>query len=95
MSNNTIHAAFTNSIAQGQVQKTSSAGKAEEARSNAANIGNDAATISQASSALSTAMSTDDVRMHKVSAIKTALNNGSYNVSPAAVADKMIDGLLP
>lgn len=95
MPNNTIHSAFTNSIAQGQMQKVSGLAKTNEARANATGKDiQDAAVISSASSLLSASRSTDDVRMDKVAALKTAIGNGTYNIAPAAVADKIIGGLL-
>lgn len=36
----------------------------------------------------------DDVRTDKVAALKTAIDNGTYHVSAAAVADKIIGSLL-
>ena len=95
MSNNTINSAFTGSIGQTNLQKTSGAANSAKTReTSAANQTGDAAVISNASSALAEAMKTDDVRTEKVAAIKAAIENGTYNVEPAAVADKLIDHLL-
>ncbi|MBS1815871.1 MAG: flagellar biosynthesis anti-sigma factor FlgM [Acidobacteria bacterium] len=95
MSNNTINNAFTGGITQTQLQKTSSAADPAKTReTSAANRTGDAAVISNASSALAEAMKTDDARTEKVAAIKAAIENGTYNVEPTAVADKLIDTLL-
>ena len=95
MSNNSINAAFTGGIAQTEIQKTSGAASSARTRETSpANRTGDAAVISNASSALAEAMKTDDVRTERVEAIKAAIQNGTYNVEPAAVAEKIIDNLL-
>ena len=35
-----------------------------------------------------------DVRLGKVAELRTAINNGTYNVPASAVADKIVEGLL-
>jgi negative regulator of flagellin synthesis FlgM len=53
------------------------------------------ATLSGTGSMLAAAASgTDDVRMEKVAALKSAIDSGTYNVSADKVADKLIDNML-
>ena len=55
----------------------------------------DDATLSETGSHLATAAaSTGDVRSDKVAALKAAIDNGSYNVPAADVADKLIGAML-
>jgi negative regulator of flagellin synthesis FlgM len=55
----------------------------------------DAASLSGAGSLLAAAAAnTDDVRTEKVAALKAAINNGTYNVPAADVADKLIRNML-
>ncbi len=50
--------------------------------------------VSTAASLAHQAMSVPDVRMDKVAAIQQALSNGTYHVSPADVADKIVGRML-
>jgi negative regulator of flagellin synthesis FlgM len=55
----------------------------------------DAASLSGAGSLLAAAAAnTDDVRTDKVEALKAAINNGTYNIPAADVADKLIRNML-
>ena len=54
----------------------------------------DRATVSSAGSEVSQTASDSVVRMDKVEAVKAALAAGTYDVSPAAVASKMVDAIL-
>lgn len=46
------------------------------------------------SAAAGLAADDSDVRLGKVAELRTAINNGTYNVSASAVADKIVEGLL-
>ena len=54
----------------------------------------DGDTASISAAAVAAASGVSDVRTEKVAAIQQALANGSYSVSPTAVADKLIDHML-
>src|SRR5580658_7598411 len=55
---------------------------------------NDRATFSSAASEVSQAASGEGVRADKVAAIQAALAAGTYNVTAAAVASKVVDSML-
>ena len=50
--------------------------------------------VSTAASLAHRAMSVPDVRMDKVAAVQQALANGTYQVSPTDVADKIIRRMI-
>ena len=54
----------------------------------------DLATLSTAGSQVSASAANEGVRMDKVASIQAALANGTYNVSPSAVASRLIDSML-
>ena len=54
----------------------------------------DVANLSGAGDLAAAAMNTDDVRTGKVEALKAAINNGTYNVPAADVADRLIRNML-
>jgi len=51
----------------------------------------DSASLSGVSSTLAATLASDDVRPEKVAALQAAIADGSYNVSSASIADKLID----
>jgi negative regulator of flagellin synthesis FlgM len=55
---------------------------------------NDRATFSSAASEVSQAASGESVRTDKVAAVQAALAAGTYNVTAAAVASKVVDSML-
>jgi flagellar biosynthesis anti-sigma factor FlgM len=55
---------------------------------------NDQTNVSAAAGLVATALNTSDVRQDKVTALQTAIANGSYNVPASAVAGKIVDSLL-
>jgi negative regulator of flagellin synthesis FlgM len=57
-------------------------------------LGSDQAIFSSAASAVSQGSNDSGVRMDKVASIQAALAAGTYNVSPAALASKMVDSML-
>jgi len=57
-------------------------------------LGNDRATLSSAGNEVSLAATDTGVRADKVAGIQAALAAGTYDVSPAAVASKMVDSML-
>lgn len=54
----------------------------------------DLATVSNAGSEVSQAISTDGVRMDKVASIQAALAAGTYSVPASAVASRVMDAML-
>lgn len=74
------------------------AGTANSGRSGAkqssSNLDGDQAQVSSAANMITLAASSSDVRMDKVQSIKSALDAGTYNVDPSAVASKVIDHML-
>jgi len=54
----------------------------------------DQTSVSATAGQVTAALSTSDVRQDKVSALQTAIANGSYNVPASAVAGKIVDSLL-
>src|ERR1700722_9144047 len=60
----------------------------------AATRGSDQATISSTSCVLSTALNASDVRGDRVAAFQAAINEGTYDVSSGAVADKLMSTML-
>jgi negative regulator of flagellin synthesis FlgM len=57
-------------------------------------VGSDLATFSSAGSAVSQAMGDSSVRMDKVANIQAALAAGTYSISPAAIASRLVDSML-
>jgi negative regulator of flagellin synthesis FlgM len=68
--------------------------KRAEAEELQAIFAGDQATLSQVGTAVSGAAGLDGVRLDKVAAVQQALAAGTYNVSAAKVADKVIDSML-
>ena len=60
----------------------------------AAGNSQDRTEVSTAASLAHQAMAASDVRMDKVAAVQQALANGTYQVSPADVADKVVQRML-
>jgi negative regulator of flagellin synthesis FlgM len=54
----------------------------------------DSAEVSLAANLANKAMQVPDVRMDKVAAVQQALNNGTYNVSPEDVAEKLVRQMI-
>jgi len=57
-------------------------------------LNSDSATLSSAGSEVSQTAGGTEVRMDKVAAIQAALEAGTYNVSAADVATKVVDSML-
>jgi flagellar biosynthesis anti-sigma factor FlgM len=57
-------------------------------------LSSDKATLSSAGSEASLAASDSGVRMDKVNSIRSALQAGTYNIPPSAVASRMVDSML-
>jgi negative regulator of flagellin synthesis FlgM len=57
-------------------------------------LGSDQATFSNAASAVSLSSADAGVRTDKVAQIQAALAAGTYSVSPAALAGKLVDSML-
>ena len=57
-------------------------------------LNSDSATLSSAASQMSQSATEDGVRMEKVNAIQSALAAGTYKVSSAEVASKVVDAML-
>lgn len=77
-------------------QATTTAAKTPSTASSTSGLGSDSATFSSAGSEISMSMSDSDasVRADKVTSIQAALSSNSYNVSPAAIASKLVDSML-
>lgn len=71
-----------------------SAARTGKGSSSEAELTTDQATVSSAGSSVSEAASAPDVRLDKVTAVKSALESGTYNVPASAVAGKVIDSML-
>jgi flagellar biosynthesis anti-sigma factor FlgM len=54
----------------------------------------DSADVSAAADLANKAMQAADVRMDKVAAVQQAINNGTYNVSPEDVAEKLVRQMI-
>ena len=65
-----------------------------DATSGGSGLGSDLATLSSAGSEVSQTASDPGVRMDKVAEIQAALATGTYDVSPSAVASKVVDSML-
>lgn len=59
-----------------------------------ASLAQDQATLSNVGNGAAQMSSSDEVRMDKVTHIQGQLAAGTYNVSPSAVASKMVDSML-
>jgi negative regulator of flagellin synthesis FlgM len=57
-------------------------------------LNSDQTVVSTAGGAMSQAMETSDVRTDKVASLQVSIANGTYNVSSADVADKLISSML-
>lgn len=57
-------------------------------------VGPDRATLSSAASEAAVMTGADGVQTEKVAAVQAALASGTYSVSPAAVASKLVDSML-
>jgi len=57
-------------------------------------LNSDSATLSSAGSEVSLSVGDESVRTDKVASIQAALATGSYNISPMAVASKVVDSML-
>lgn len=73
--------------------QTTTAGKSTVSSGTSA-LGADSATLSSAANEVSQTAGGDSVRLDKVASIQAMLADGSYNVSPAAVASKLVDSML-
>lgn len=84
------------SLQQGSsVQKTAAEpNAAQAAKTGQAPNQGDQTTLNPGSALLAQAMQTSDVRMDKVTSLQQTIAAGSYHVSSADVAQKMIDSLL-
>jgi flagellar biosynthesis anti-sigma factor FlgM len=51
----------------------------------------DSASLSGASFSLAASLAKDDVRLDKVAALQAAINDGSYSVPSASVADRLME----
>lgn len=67
---------------------------APAATTGSAALAQDQATLSNVGNGAAQMSSSDEVRMDKVTHIQGQLAAGTYNVSPSAVASKMVDSLL-
>jgi flagellar biosynthesis anti-sigma factor FlgM len=64
------------------------------ATSNTSVLNSDSATLSSAASQMSQSAAEDGVRLDKVSTVQSALLAGTYQVSSAEVASKVVDAML-
>lgn len=69
-------------------------GPRNNASSGTSALGSDRATLSSAGNEVQLTAGEDGVRTDKVAGVQAALAAGTYNISPAAVATKMVDSML-
>ncbi len=91
----------TSAIGSLNLNSTSSATEttaavAKASSASAANTGavTDQASVSSTGGLVAQALNTSDVRSDKVAALQSAIASGSYQVSSADVASKIVDSLL-
>jgi flagellar biosynthesis anti-sigma factor FlgM len=81
--------------AVGGASRTQAAGRNAAIGSSAIHdIASDSAKVSLAGAMLSQATTGSDVRFEKVAALRQSIEAGTYNVSSADVASKLVDSLL-
>lgn len=68
--------------------------KVGNSSTSASGFDSDQAQVSSAANLITLAASSSDVRMDKVQSVKSAIEAGTYNVDPSAVASKVIDNML-
>ncbi len=90
----------TNAVSSNLVDRTDRAQMEKQSKASSTQTSNaiatqDIAKVSGAGSVLATAVTNmDDVRTERVAALKAVVDAGAYNVSSAAVADKLLDSML-
>jgi flagellar biosynthesis anti-sigma factor FlgM len=57
-------------------------------------VSTDSTSVSSTGGLVAAALTTPDVRLDKVAELQTSIANGSYSVSSADVASKIVDSLL-
>jgi negative regulator of flagellin synthesis FlgM len=78
-----------------QSDSVASSARSESATSSSQSaLTSDQATLSNAGSAVLDSSADSGIRMDKVTSIQAALSAGTYNVSAAAVATKLVDSML-
>jgi len=85
------NSALTNSVTSTPTSGTAAAAKAA---TGSEQLPGDTANFSQISGLVAKAMEQPEVRMDKVEAIQAQIAAGTYEVSPAKVADAMISSVL-
>jgi negative regulator of flagellin synthesis FlgM len=87
-----------NGAVNGGTSVTETSGSSSAAKSSGSSsetaVKTDTTSVSSTGGLVAAALSTPDVRLDKVAALQTAIANGSYNVSSADVASKVVDSLL-
>ena len=74
--------------------KTRTENQVAGAQQGGADRDGDTAVVSSTGSAVAQALASSDVRMDKVSALKQAIDEGSYKVPASAVAGKLLESML-
>ncbi len=75
-------------------ETTAKNGTVKAGGSSEAVVATDTTSVSSTGGLVAAALTTPDVRLDKVAQLQTAIANGSYSVSSADVASKIVDSLL-
>lgn len=78
----------------GTQSATGTAASNRSAKASSTGFDGDEAQVSTAANLVTIAASSSDVRTEKVQSVKSAIEAGTYNIEPSAVASKVVDYML-